>query len=369
MRILYVITKANGGGAQRYVFDLAAAARNAGHEVVVAYGEPGILVDALAKERIRCVQVAGLVRNVGMFREFRALGSLVSLMRGERLDVVHLNSSKAGGTGALAARLAGVRRIIFTAHGWAFNEDRAWWQRVLLFAASTVTVWLSHEVICVSHAVARAISRAPFTAAKLAVIYNGIAPVPALSGSDAREMLSPNADAGFWIGMLSELHPTKRVGDAIRAMPSVVSDRPDTCLVVLGEGEERHRLEGLIRELRLESHVLLAGFRSDARSLLPAFDLFVHASRSEALGFAVLEAGAAGLPVVATNVGGIPEIISDASFGTLVPAQDPKALADAIRALMHDPERRARTGENLKRRVALAFTKERMVRDTLSAYG
>ncbi len=368
MRILYVITKGNWGGAQRHVYDLAAAAKEAGHDVRVAYGERGLLPERLAARGIESEQVSGLARDIGFWREFAALASLIRLYRRERPDVVHIHSSKAGALGALAARLSGVPRIVFTAHGWAFNEQRPWWQKPILFLASAAIVWLSHKTICVSHAVERDISLAPFTRRKLTVIYNGIDCAPLLSREEARASLSPRVVGKYWLGMISELHPTKQVGVAIRAMERVAQAHPEAILVVIGEGEERGALEYLVRERSLENHVFLVGFRPDAARLLGAFDLFVHASRSEAFAYAVLEAGCASLPVVASRVGGIPEAIPDDAHGLLVPSADPSALALGIEALMKDPGRAHEMGARLHARVTSVFSRDRMVRDTLACY-
>ena len=127
-------------------------------------------------------------------------------------------------------------------------------------------------------------------------------------------------------------------------------------------------LEKLIRELHLRDHVSLSGFRSDAPSLLKAFDLFVHTSSSEALGYAILEAGCVALPVVATRVGGIPEIIPDADHGILVAPYNPPALAVAIESLMLDRQRAAELGARLHARVQNSFSKQQMVTKTLALY-
>ena len=371
MRILYVITKANWGGAQKYVYDLAIAAKGAGHEVTVVYGDEdnGRLKRAVEHAGgIRIYQADGLRRDVGFLTEFTALFSLIGLFRKEKPDIVHLNSSKAGALGALAARLAGVRRIIFTSHGWPFNEDRPFWQKALFYLAAGITVWLSHETICNSYATFRDIARFPFVKKKLAVIPLGIDCVPTLPRENARGELAPPSIGRFWIGMISELHPTKRIEDAVRAMKLLVPNHPDVSLIVIGDGQDRAKLEGLVRDENLAAHVFFAGFKDDARKLLSAFDLFLHASLSESFGYVIAEAGCASLPVVATKVGGIPELIPDDSYGILVPPKDPQAIAAAIESLMNDPMRAHELGARLHARVTTGFSKDAMLRKTLEAY-
>lgn len=367
-KILCVITKGTWGGAQRYVYDLATAASDAAHEVVVAYGESGELVGRLLAAGIRTVAVGGLSRDVGVLREFFAFFGLLLLFRRERPDIVHINSSKAGVLGCIAARLARVPHIVFTAHGWAFNETRPWWQRAVLYLASGTIVLFSHETICVSEAVKRDIARFPFLRSKLVVIRLGIDCAARATREEARAELAPHAVGRYWVGMISELHPTKRVADAIRAFEMFVRTHPEAILVVIGAGQERERLKSLVRDLRMRDHISFAGFRKNAALLLGAFDLFIHTARSEALGYAILEAGCAGLPVVATRVGGIPEIIIDEDHGLLVPRENPAALASAMESLARDPRRAAELGARLQVRVTTLFSKERMLSETLALY-
>jgi glycosyltransferase involved in cell wall biosynthesis len=368
-RILYVITKANFGGAQRYVYDLAVAAHEKGFDVSVAYGTPGILVDRLLAAHIRTIPIENLARDVSVLKELTAFRELLRLFKQERPDIVHLNSAKAGGLGALAARLAGVPHIVFTAHGWAFNEQRPGWQKALIRMLSGVTVTLAHTTLCVSEATRRDIRWVPFSKKKLTVIHNGITCAPQKDRIEARAKLLPGHDERFWIGMLSELHPTKRVIDAIIAMQSLVQTHPNVVLVILGEGEERIRLEKEVAARGLEKHVFLIGFVADGPSYLQAFDLFLHASLSEALGYVILEAGCANLPVVATRVGGVPEIIENGQNGLLVPPRQPLALAQAVLSLMDAPLIRARLADTLHDTVLQHFSKEAMSAETFAAYG
>lgn len=367
-KILYVITKTTMGGALRYVHDLALAAREQGHEVVVVYGEKGTLADYFATAGIRTIRINSLRRDVGFFTEFFALLSLIRLFRHERPDVVHLNSSKAGILGALAARVAGIQKIIFTAHGWAFNESRPWWQKVIIYKLVWLTILLSHQTICVSNAVLRDIKWMPLIRRKCVVIHNGIACREMMTRDAARAELAPHSVGKYWIGMISELHPTKRVNDAIRAMKIISEKYPDTIFVVIGEGQERRKLENLIRELNLRNHVSLVGFKNNAASLLPAFDLFLHSSQSEAFPYALLEAGCASLPVVATRVGGIPEIIPDDDHGILVPSHNPETLASAVESLIKDPLRAHELAARLHARILHDFSLEKMLEKTIALY-
>ena len=370
-RILYIITKANWGGAQRYVYDLATAAHDAGNEVTVAVGGTGPLTEKLSAAGIRTLSLPLHQHRsfIGDLLTFGPLFSLIRIIKKERPDVVHVKSAKASGLGTLAARITHVPHIIFTAHGWEFNAPRPWLSKIGIRLFSWITILLSHTTICVSDAIRRDVAWMPGVSKKLVVIHNGITCSPLLSREAARAELAPPTVGQYWIGMISELHPTKRIEDAIRAMVTIIKTHPAAILVVIGEGKERDNLERLIRDLHLRDHISLVGFKTDAPSLLSAFDLFIHASQSEALAYVILEAGCASLPVVATSVGGIPEMIPDDAHGILVPPRSPEALAAAIESLMADPVRAHELGARLHARVQTFFPKEKMVRETLSQYG
>lgn len=367
-RILYVITKANWGGAQRYVYDLATAARDAGHEIAVVYGEEGELNRHLSAAGIRAIAVGGLSRDIGIASDIRAYFELAHLFARERPDIVHINSSKAGGLGCLAARMSGIPYIIFTAHGWAFNEARPWWQKILIRKLAGLTVLLSHKTICVSEAVKRDMGNFPFARRKLVVIKNGVTCPVQLPRAEAREALLPGFADRCWIGMISELHETKRISDAVRAFAEIKDEFPNAILVVAGEGKERARLEQLAAERGGGGRVFFLGFVRGITEKLSALDVFIHTSRSEALALAILEAGCAALPAIATRVGGIPEIIEDGVTGLLVPPLRPDIIAEKLRELLRNPGHARKLGEALCSRVERDFTKERMVRETLSLY-
>lgn len=366
-RILYVITKSNWGGAQRYVYDLATAAKEAGHEVLVAAGGAGELIERLTEAGVPVHPIESLARDVRLSAELSAFRELRRVMRWMRPDVVHLNSSKAG-LAALAARLSGVPNIIFTVHGWAWNEERPAWQKALIAGVYWVTLLFCHEVIVVSEAAVRQGRKLPFMGKKLSVIHNGVHDIEFMSRANARARLLPDSTHSLWIGTIAELHPVKGLDKLVKAFEHVAPDFPDSELVIIGEGDERSRLERLITSLGLSGRAHLAGHVSRAAELLPAFDIFVLPSRSEGLGYVLLEAGAASLPVVATDVGGIPEIIEDHATGLLVPYGDIPALIGALLSLARDAELRRTLGSALHDKVAREFSLARMRDETFALY-
>ncbi|HVW71903.1 MAG TPA: glycosyltransferase [Candidatus Paceibacterota bacterium] len=366
--VLYVITKGSWGGATKYVYLLARGAKATGYQVAVAYGEPGVLTERLAEHGIEAVQIPELGRDIHLRNDWSTYRALVRLFKERAPDIVHINSAKAGGLGALAARHARVPRIVFTAHGWAFNEDRPRWQRVIIWLLSGITVVLSDVTLCVSEAIKRDLHGFPGIAHKMVVVKNSLTCATLLPRSEARAAMLPGHDDKYWIGMACELHPTKRVVDAIRAFKTVHERHPNTILVVAGAGQEEARLRAFIEKLQLTDSIFLLGFVTGIDTKMSAFDLFLHTSRSEALALAILEAGCASLPVVATSVGGIPEVIEDGVSGILVPPFAPDIAAEKINELIDDPARARALGAALHTRVTTEFTEERMLRKTFGCY-
>lgn len=365
MKILYGITKSNFGGAQRYVFDMALAAKKAGHNVAVLCGGHGTLVKELERNHIRVISLPHLKRDISLVDEFRSFHFIFRTLVSENPDVFHTNSSKMGGLGNLAARLAGVKKIIFTVHGWAFNEPRPIYQKIIIRFVAWLTVLLSHKTIAVSKKTLEDIKELLFIANRLLVISNGISPFPLKSRNEARAHLNSGTDV-LLVGALAELHPIKGLDVLIRAWARFVSGK-NAQLVILGEGEARPALEKLIREFGLENSVVLKGFVPHARELLSAFDIFVLPSRSEALPYTVLEAGLAALPVIASRVGGIPEVIETGISGVLVDPENPEALLSALLLLSDDPSLRSRLGYALKESILTSFSADKMSYATLKA--
>lgn len=371
-KILYLITKSNWGGAQRYVYDLATQLPSTEFEVVVALGGNGPLLDKLKNTDIRTISLPSLQRDVSIVKDVRAFFEIIKILRTERPDIFHINSSKAGVFGALAGRLAGVPKIIFTAHGWAFNEDRPTWQRIILKTLHWLTVLFTHHTIAVSKEVRRQMNW-PLVKNKLRVIYNGRQIVSLASRSEARDFLiqqDPSLSKyrdDFWSLTIAELHPIKRHDAVIEAIKEVVKFEPNTRHIIIGTGEEENKLKNLIDNNQLSEHIFLLGQIDEAAQYIKSADIFILASRSEALPYVPIEACIAGVPTVATAVGGIPEIIEDRKSGLLTPPLDNKALFEGILELRRNTELRSQLAAGASRRASL-FKFETTLAKTIDLY-
>lgn len=363
-KVLYVITKSNWGGAQRYVFDMATSLPS-NFEPQVIVGGNGLLANKLKERNIPTTTLIELSRDIHIFKDIKIFFQLLHIFRKERPDVVHLNSSKIGGLGALAARIVGVPHIIFTAHGWAFNENRNFLVKKCIKFLHWLTILLSHTTITVSRAMKDQITDWPFISNKITVIRNGVDAIDFLSKDEARTKLGSFSSNIPWLGTIAELHHVKGHDVTLRALQNITTP---FIYLVLGEGDERKHLETLVDQLGLNDKVFFLGHVEQAARYLKAFDIFILNSRSEGLGYVLLEAGSAQLPCIATNVGGIPEIIEDGVSGTLVPSENPTALEKAISKLLENKEIRQQQSQNLHQKVMNDFSKETMVTKTIDLY-
>ena len=302
MRILYVVTKSNWGGAQRYVYDLALAAQSGGHEVAVALGGGGELLKRLREADITIFSLQSMQRDLSIGSDTGSLQELSKILRDYQPEVVHLNSSKAGGLGALAARRAGIKKIIFTAHGWPFEEKRSVFWRLFALLGSYATALLASSVIVVSKKDLRIGKRMPFAAFKMQLIYNGIdLTAPLGSGAVIREAFPEGVKITGTIGELT--HNKNQIALIEEARINL-----EQYVAIVGEGEDRTYLTQKIKEYGLESRVKLFGFIPEAE-VLKGFDEFVLFSKKEGLPYVLIAARAAGLPIRASRVGGIPDIL------------------------------------------------------------
>ena len=233
------------GGAQKYVYDLATNLPKSDFGVTVAYGERGKLAEELAAAKIETRQLPSLGRDVAVISDVKSFFAILKCIREIRPDVVHLNSSKAAALGALAARLAGVPNILFTAHGWPFKESRSVLAKVLIWKISWLTALLSHVVICVCDYDVRTAQRMPFVSGKAVRIYNGIdLNMPLGTGDIIRRAFPANVNI---TGTIGELNKNKNQ----QALIEEAKHKPDMYVAIIGEGELRPMLEKKIKRVQL----------------------------------------------------------------------------------------------------------------------
>lgn len=372
-KILYVITKSNFGGAQRYVFDLATAMKDKGHEVTVAFGGTGLLKTKLESAGIRTYSIKNFERDINAVKEVHAMRELTQIIRAERPAVVHLNSSKAGGSGALIARLLGVPHIIFTAHGWAFLEERSLIWKSAVWCLSWMTTLLAHTVIVVSQN-DRAHMRMPFVSKKIYVVHTAVPTIPFLTREQARASLFSKATIDerahdFWLVATSELTSNKNLSVALEAIATFnATHERKIFFTMIGTGELHDSLEARVQTLGLQNAVTFTGYIDNAPIYLKAFDAFILPSLKEGLPYGILEAGASGIPCIASRVGGIPEIITDRESGFLLHSTKPEEIVSALHDIVTNPERAQKYAHTLQEKVAHDFLIQLMLDKTEALY-
>ena len=373
LRVFYLITKSNFGGAQKYVYELAKEARGEGHEVVVACGGTGeagaalgLLAEKLNNENVAVRPVKHFLRNMSPLNDFMSFFEVWSWLRKEKPDVLHASSSKAGGLGMLAGRLAGVKKLVFTSHGLTIDETwRPRWQQRLIYIGTWLTIALSHHTIVISNDNYNRVKKMPGLKNKVYLIKNGIAPIDLLDKKVARAKLGPPLPpSSVLIGGIGELHPNKNWASAIIAL----KDLPENIhLTIIGEGEERKQLERLIVHHNLTDRVHLVGYKDNAASYLKAFDIFVLPSKKEGLPYVLLEAALAELPIIASDLPGNRDIIETGENGLLV-EPSPNLLSATVAMLYRDEGMRRRLGAAAKAKVAKEFSIRQMYEKTHTLY-
>ncbi len=367
-KVLYVVTLSEWGGAQHIVYLLAKHLRS-DYEITVACAPGGLLVERLRGLGLRVMEIPELCRLPHPLRDLRALWKLHSLMQAERFDIVHTHSTKAGLLGRLAAAWARVPVILFTAHGWAFSDGRAWPWRWLLAHVERLPAHLSTKVICVSEYDRQvAVRFGVASPEKLIVVPNGLETEPFCSSRDKKELRRQleACDAAGVVTMVGRLALPKDLNTLIAAWEEL--GVPGWQLWLVGDGPLRPYVEKTIQARGLRNSIRLFGERRDVPELLQASDIFVLSSRWEGMPLTIIEAMLAGLPVIATRVGGVPELVEGSVTGLLVPPGDPLALRDALEQLIVSEESRRLFGERGRQRALQQFSVERMIHRVRALY-
>lgn len=370
-KILYIITKSNWGGAQKHVFDLAEKI-NKDFDVKVAFGGSGPLKQKLEQLEIETFEIKNFQRDINLIKEIGAFFEIVKIIKKIKPEVIHLHSSKAIGIGSLAGKICGVKKIIATIHGWAFKEKRVWWQHWLIYLGSIISSLLVGRLIVVSK---EDFDQTPkiFKNTKTVIINNGIGNFEIFERDYARKILLPhNEKRVFWIGTVAELHKNKALDKGIKAIAEIKKtnkeDLDKFIWVIISGGEEKENLQKMINDNNLEENIFLVGQKMDASKYLKAFDIFMLTSIKEGFPYSLLEAGYAGLPVIATDVGDAKELIQDMETGILIKPGDYKEIAYAIRHLIQNPDVIKKLGGAIENKVKKDFSLDKMIEKTILLY-
>ena len=371
IKLLQLITLSEMGGAQKVLYHLVAGLDRNRFDITVACAPGGDLVRWLAPlDGVRVVQVPHLCREISPARDLCAFWFLYRLMRREGFAIVHCHSSKAGILGRLAARLAGVRGILFTVHGWGLGDHHSRIKQSFFVLAEKVAGRCSDRVVCVSRAdYQKALDEKLVPPDRLAVIHNGL-PRPAPQPPALREELGLSEKA-LMVGTVCRLRPPKDplfFLEVARALLYSGKWAGNLYFVLIGDGPLMAPCREYVQRHGLSRAVFFLGNREDAPALVAGLDVFVLFSLWEGLPLTVIEAMQAGKPVVAPAVGGVGELVTPGETGYLIKPRDLAGAVQALETLLKDGQLRRDMGAKGRRAALEHFSVERMVADYLRVY-
>lgn len=370
IKIAQIITRLDKGGSTNIVLDIASHIDKKIYEIKLISGRtlnpPIDLEKFMAQTQVEILFINQLQRQPHIIKDIVALIRLYRLIRRERFQIVHTHTSKAGILGRFAAYFAGVAVIIYTTHGHIFRDAfylGSFKVKIYTFLEKIAALF-TDKIIVLSECERQ--DHLKFKVAKpdrLVVIHSGLTLDKFLNvhidvSRKKKELKLP--PEFFIVGTVGLLIPRKGHRYLIEAVPLILEAIKDVIFLIVGDGDLRTELENLTKMMGVERNVIFTGWRQEIPEILGILDLFVFPSVSEGLGLALVEAMAMKKPVVATNVGGISEVVKDNVTGLLIPPKEPRALAKAIIDILTDKQRAKEMGEAGRDYVYPAFSQEVM---------
>jgi glycosyltransferase involved in cell wall biosynthesis len=365
IRVLEMIDRPFLGGGQVTLLTLAAGLDRDRFEVFAASEPGGPLVEELGKLGVPHVPIS-LRKSSGL----RAVAAIAAVLKENRIDVLHTHGGIAGLYGRWAAKRAGTPAVVHTIHGIHYLHYRNPLARKAFIILERRLSRVTDAVIFVSEADrerGKRLRLAPPEKAHL--IRNGVDPaIPAVASDPGKKREELGALGKPLVVAVSRLHRQKGVACLLNAVPFIRRELPTVKVAIAGCGPLQGAMAAEIRRLGIEDAALLLGERADAREILAAADVFVLPSLWEGLPYVLVEAAALGMPIVATDIDGVREVILSGETGILVPPKNPAALAAAVILLLGDRDLALKLGENARREIPGRFSIERMIGETGSLY-
>lgn len=382
-KILIIVTQTKWGGAQKYVLELAQymSKRNKVH---IGYGETKHLnqhfLDTCKKSKIKTILLPYLNRKIDLSKDFLFITELNKLLKKEKYDLIHLNSSKAGFGGSLAAKMYNMNpmnvrmRVVYTAHGFAFNEPLSYTKKKIYKTAERFGTGLENLIITVSDFDKQsAIQNKICPEFKMFTIHNGInaKDYDFYSREEARHKLNLDNNKKYF-GTIASFYKTKGHEFLIEAIKNL-QDNKSSLLnkhqwILIGEGPELDNIKKLVNNNQLSNYIKFIKPQDNDWKYLLAFDYFILPSVKEGLPYTILEAGLAKIPVIATKVGGVPEILTNNQTGLLVTPANPLSLAQAMRSLAKDDNLANNLASNNYKNIINNFSLDKTLKTTEELY-
>ncbi len=372
--VCHVITKLELGGAQEVALYAVSHLDRKKFRPVLIAGPGGFLTEEARRlPGVQTIIVPSLGRQIHAISDLFALFHLIILFRRLCPAIVHTHSSKAGILGRWAAWLARVPVIIHTVHGFGITPSQPVWLRRILIMLERMTGWITTHWITVAQIDAQTGRQWQLFDSNVSVIRPGIDPRPFQQPLEpsVRNKLREEFGAGsddYLIGTVACLKPQKAPEDVVAVAKLVCAHIPRARFVVIGDGERRSSIEALIRRYGLQDRVRLAGWRRDVDRAMNSFDALLLTSHWEGFPRVVLEAASAGLPIVATRVGGVEEVIGHGCDIRLYEAGDIDGLAREVETLVRESENGGQRASGVKGELPKEFHIEDMVKQYQSLY-
>lgn len=362
MKVIFVITRSDVmGGASVHLLDLAAGLQACGYDITILVGGQGVFLQHARERSLSCISLKYLTREIDLVIDIKAIFELRGVLKRLKPDLIHLHSSKAGIIGRISA-IGLPAPCIFTAHGWAFTEGVSPRRRFLYRFIERLIAPLAKRIITVSD-YDRTLALAGRVAlpGQLAVVHNGM---PDISAKMRAQRVALGDIVRFV--MVARFEAPKDQLSLLRAFAALPSGQ--WRLELIGDGPQMQAAIDLATSLGLADSVIFSGACIDVASRLAASDVFILISRWEGLPLTILEAMRAGLPVIASDVGGVAEAVQDGETGYLIKRDATGLLIERLGLLLADVEMRRRMGEAGRLRYESDFTFSLMLDKTITVY-
>lgn len=347
------------GGAQIHVRDLCIHLQHLGHEVVLLSGSEKPIFPELSRYGFSYRRLHHLIRDIHIFQDMKALIELRRTLKEIKPDLLAIHSSKAGLIGRVAGWSLGIPTI-FTAHGWAFTEGVSRKKRFLYSLLEKIAGILSTGIISVSHYDRQlAVQNKVIPLEKMKVIQNGVPD----TGESLRASLNQHPVNLTMVARFAEPKDHRTLVEVLREL-----DSKEWNIRLVGDGPLKEEIENEVKGLPLSDRFIFLGNRDDVAEILANSQIFLLISNWEGLPLSILEAMRAGLPVIASNVGGVGEVVQNGKTGFLIEKGDKESLKEKITLLIDQPELRKQMGLSGRETYLENFTFERMVNETFTFY-
>ena len=356
-KVCYVITLPDLGGAQSHVYEIMAGMKQYGYEAVLLVGKRGWLTEKADELGIRTYVIENMVREISLMKDLRAIYEIRNILLQERPSLVHCHSSKAGIVGRIAARLCNIPSV-FTAHGWAFTDGVQPGKRFLYRNIENLVGYITDKIICVSeYDLDLGRNYLPDHADKMTAIHNCI---PDVAPNLVRDWEKAEKHDSLNCIVVARFTPPKKNIEILHIVRDLLNAGKNIKVTFVGDGPDFNKAMRVADELQLGDSVVFLGARTDVAELLPKFDVFLLLSNWEGFPISIIEAMRAGLPVIASDVGGVKEAVKDGVNGYLVHKNDTD-LVGILSSLSENYEIKAQFGVQGRRDYQQYFAVRNML--------